>query len=117
MKTLVALLLTALLAYAGGLYFPWWSIAVAAFVAALLVPQSPALAFFSGFAGSFIMWLTLSWVIDAANDSVLAPKISAIIGLGEGSFLLILITALLGGIVGGLGALTGRLGAALFDRQ
>jgi hypothetical protein len=36
MKFTVALIVTALLSFIGCMYFPWWTIAVAAFITALL---------------------------------------------------------------------------------
>lgn len=109
MKFIISTLLTALLAFAAGLYLPWWSIAIASFLVAVSIYQPPFLAFLTGFAGLFLLWLLLAWGIDAANDSVLAVRISVLMGFGESPVLLILITALIGGITGGLGALTGSL--------
>lgn len=106
MKFFISLLLTALLSFATGIFLPWWSIAVAAFIVALLIRQRPFLSFLSGFTGVFLHWGILSYLIDSANESLLSVKISKILSLGESAFLLILITAFIGGIVGGLSALT-----------
>ena len=40
MKFLTAILTTAILAFAAGLFLPWWSVAIAAFVVALVMKQS-----------------------------------------------------------------------------
>lgn len=109
MKFIISTLLTALLAFAAGLYLPWWSIAVASFLVAVSIYQRPFVAFLTGFAGLFLLWLLLVWGIDAANDSVLAERISAVMGFGDSPLMLMLITCSIGGITGGLGALTGSL--------
>jgi hypothetical protein len=56
MKLLVAIILTALLSFIGGLYLPWWSIAIAAFIAVLLVPLASGKAFLAGFGGVYLYY-------------------------------------------------------------
>ena len=107
MKFIVSLLLTALLSFTAGLYLPWWSIAVCAFIVSVLILQQPFKAFLAGFSGVFLLWLIFSWSIDSANNQILSHKIAQIFPLGGVSFLLILVTALVGGLVGGLAALSG----------
>ena len=107
MKFLVSLLLTALLSFTASLYFPWWIIAVCAFIVSALILQHPMKAFLSGFLGVFLLWLIFSLIIDSGNNHILSRKMAAIFPLGGMSFLLIFITALVGGIVGGMAALTG----------
>jgi hypothetical protein len=107
MKFIVSVLLTALLCFAAGLYLPWWSIAICAFIVSALIIQQPFKAFLAGFAGVFLLWLIFSWSLDAANDQILSHRIAQIFPLGGVSFLLIVVTALIGGLVGGLAALSG----------
>jgi hypothetical protein len=107
MKFIVSLLLTALLSFTAGLYLPWWSIAICAFIVAILILQSPGKAFLAGFVGVFLLWFIFSLVIDSANDHILSHKIARIFPLGGMSFLLVLVTALMGGLVAGLAALSG----------
>jgi len=107
MKFLVAIVLTALLAFVSGLYFPWWGIAVAAFIVALLVHQRPAKAFFSAFLGVFILWGALAWWIDMKNEGVLSKRIAGVLHLGGNSLLLILCTGLVGGLVAAFAGMSG----------
>lgn len=109
MKFIVSIVLSAILAFAAGLYLPWWSIALATFIVAVFLVQKPLASFLSGFLGLFVLWLILTVSINSSNDSILAPKISLIMGMGESSSMLILITCIIGAVVGGLGALTGSL--------
>lgn len=107
MKFAASTLLILLLSFLACLYFPWWSIALIAFVVSLLIPQKPGVAFFSGFAALFLLWGILSFWISTNNEHILAHRVSLLILKTDSPFLLILITALIGALVGGLAALTG----------
>ena len=107
MKFVVSILLTALLSFTAGLYLPWWTIAVCAFIVSLLILQSPRKAFLAGFSGVFLLWFIFTWTINSGNDSILAHKIAQIFPLGGMSFLLMLLSAFIGGLVAGLAALSG----------
>lgn len=105
MKFFISVLLTALLAFAAGLYLPWWSLALAAFSIALCIPQRAGISFLSGFSGVFLMWGIVAWLRDHANEQILSQKIANLFGLNGSSFLLILIVAITGGLVAGFSAL------------
>jgi hypothetical protein len=107
MKFLAALLLTALFAFIAGLYLPWWSIAIAAFVVALMVSQKAWIAFLAAFSGLLLLWSGLAFWIDNANESVLSVRIGQLLGIGDNSFLLIIITGAIGGLVAGFAAMSG----------
>jgi hypothetical protein len=107
MRFLLATLLTAALAYIAGMFLPWWSIAIVAFLVAFLLVQNLAAGFLSGFAGIFILWGLLALWIDIRNESILSHKIAQLFPLGGSSVLMILITALVGALVGGFAAMAG----------
>ena len=107
MKLLVAILLTGLLALVLGVWLPWWSIAVASLLIGLLIPQRAAKAFLAGFLGIFLLWAIYAFIKDSRNDGLLSAKIAEVLPLGGSSFLLILVTAIIGGLVGGFGGMTG----------
>ena len=107
MKFIVSVLLTALSGFAGGLFFPWWIIAVTSFVVAVFIHQRPVAAFAAGFLGLFLQWGTHAIVINNQNHNLLSTKVALILPLGGSSIALIIITAFIGGIVSGLAALTG----------
>ncbi len=109
MKFLAALILTILLAFAMGLFFPWWTIAIAAMIVAVCIYQKPFTAFFAGFLALFLLWGVQSFSIDQQNGHLLATKVASILPLGGSAIALVLITALVGALVGGMGALTGSL--------
>ncbi|SRR5258708_3776758 len=106
-KILVSALLIALLSFVCGLFFPWWTIALAAFAVSALIPLKPMFAFFTGFVAIFLLWGIMALVIDQLNNSILSSKIAAILPLGGSAFALISVTAFIGGLVGGGAAITG----------
>jgi hypothetical protein len=109
MKIITAILLTALLAYAAGLYtvLPWWSFVVTSLVIAMAIHQRPGKAFLSGFLGLFLLWTILAFIKDSANEHILSAKVAQVLPLGGSSIVLILVTGIVGGLVSGLAALTG----------
>lgn len=113
MKFIVAMALTALLGYAAPLYGPWWTFAVTSFIVALVVHQKPFKALIAGFAGLFLLWAVMVFYLDAENNQLLSQKVAQILPLGGSSLLLIAITALVGGLVSALAALTGSFARKL----
>ncbi len=109
MRSLMAILFTAILAWVAGIWLPWWSVAVAAAIVAVTLPQSPGKAWVSGFLGILILWAVAAVVINLRNETVLAPKMAAILPLQGSVVLLILVTAVIGALAGGMGALTASL--------
>jgi hypothetical protein len=106
MKFLVALILILLFSFLAGLYFPWWSIAIVAFILSLLIPQKPWVSFLSGFLALFLLWGFLSVWISVSNGHILAHRVSLLIFKTDSPFLLILITTLIGALVAGFAALS-----------
>src|ERR1700722_12528303 len=106
MKFIISILLTAMLSFVGGLWLPWWEIAFAAFIVSIIIPQQRWDTFLSGSLGVFFLWGILAWWIDFKNSSILSQKIAQVLPLGGSPYFLILVTAFIGGLVGGLAALT-----------
>jgi hypothetical protein len=116
MKFFVSILLTALLSFAFGLYLPWWSLAIAAFVVAALIPLHPGLSFASGFLALLLLWGIMAWMISTGNDHILAHRMSQVILKKDAPGRLVMATSLIGALVGGFGALSGRLFRLLWAR-
>jgi hypothetical protein len=107
MKFLISILLIALLSFAVGLYLPWWSLALVAFIVAALIHQKAGRAFLSGFLALFLLWGVLAIIIDQRNQHILSKKIATLLPLAGSYLLLILVTALVGGLVAGFAAMAG----------
>lgn len=106
MKFLITVLLTMLLSFAACLYFPWWSIAVAAFLVTAFIPQKPLLAFLSGFVALFVLWGLLCIWISTSNNHILAHRVSLLLFKTDSPFLLIIASSLIGALVAGFSSLT-----------
>lgn len=107
MKFLVSILLIALLSFAVGLYLPWWSLALVAFLVAALIHQKAGRAFLSGFLALFLLWGVIAFIIDQRNQHILSTKVATLLPLAGSYVLLILITAIIGGLVAGFAAMAG----------
>lgn len=107
MKFFISFILTILLSFALCLFFPWWSIAIAAFAVAALIPQKPGKAFITAFTALLLLWGGLSFWISNNNHHILAHKISLLILKMDNTSILFLVTALIGALVAGFAALAG----------
>ena len=110
MKLVTSILLTALLAFTIGLFeLPWWSFAITTFIIFASIPQKAGKSFIAAFATLFILWAVISLKIDLDNEHLLSKKVAGILPLKGNYILLILITAIVGGLVAGMAGLTGSL--------
>jgi len=99
-------LLILVLSLAAQFFLPWWIVAVIAFGLALWKARSAGGAFGAGFLGIGLGWLGMSLFIHLRTGAILTNKIAQLFSLPS-STLLLLITALVGGLVGGMAALSG----------
>jgi hypothetical protein len=107
MKFFFSFILTILLSFAACLFLPWWSIAIAAFIVAALIPQRPLKSFITAFLALFLLWGGLSFWMSYNNHHVLAHKISLLILKMDNPIVLVLATALIGALVAGFATLAG----------
>lgn len=101
----------------GGWIAPWWSIAPIAFIVGFFLCPSSLRAFFAGFAGVGILWAAIVTYIHWHSQGVLTAKIATMMFLPS-PLLLIVITAVIGGSIAGLSAISGfRLRCLLAPQQ
>ena len=108
MRFFLLVLLVAILSAGATYLLPWWSIAVVCFVVSLLVRQGRGRAFLMGFAGAGLAWLVEAMMHDLANEHILSTRMAVLFHLPNFA-LFVAVTVLLGGLVGGLAALTGGM--------
>ena len=67
--------------------------------------------FLSGFIALFLLWGILTFQIHEGNEGILSGKMTNLLSQGaqESGIWMVLATALIGGILGGFGAMTGNL--------
>ncbi|MGV3586075.1 MAG: hypothetical protein ACO1OF_03645 [Adhaeribacter sp.] len=99
-------LLLLVLSFALQWVLPWWILAVVAFVLAFWLAKKGNGAFLAGFGAIFLGWLGLSLFFHLRNDGILTSRVATLFTLPQ-PWLLLLVTAVVGGLVGGLAALTG----------
>jgi len=101
-------LLLAIFSGLAQLYLPWWSLilvcaAIGYFTAAL--NRSP---FTSGFIAQFLVWSAFAFYLDIQNGQLLSQKVEQLFPIPASSLLLVSITGVFGGIIGGFSTLLGH---------
>jgi hypothetical protein len=109
MKIILSIVLVGLVTYAVGIYgsLPWWSFVVTNFIIAIALPIKPLQSFIAGALGVGALWAGLALGIDLANNHILSSKVAQILPLGGSYIALIIVTAFVGALLGGLASLTG----------
>lgn len=105
-----------ILSLAVSFVLPWWIVAIISFLTALLIAKGSAHAFWSAFAAIFIVWVAMALFKSVPNDHILAIRVAHLLPLGGKWILLLLITALIGGLVAGMSALSGLLLRKAFNK-
>ena len=93
---------------------PWWGIMAAAIITGFMIPLKKASVFIVPFLAVFLFWSVYSFWLSNGNDFILAKKIAILLPLNGNAFLLILVTALVGGIAAGIAGVFGKQLKELF---
>jgi predicted membrane-bound spermidine synthase len=99
-KIAISIILCAILQY----FLPWWTIAIGTFVIAFIFDDKGLPSFMAGFLAVGLLWIGVSGYISFITDSVLTTRLNQLLPINS-----FVITGLVGGLVGGFGALTGSL--------
>jgi hypothetical protein len=87
----------------------WWLIGVAAFfIGTVTGGRSGTRSFFIGFWGIGLLWAGIAFVKAFPNEFLLAGKMAGLLFLKDNPAAMLGVTALMGGLVGGLAALSGN---------
>ena len=105
-KVLIKILLIAALGYLLQNLFAWWVIVIASLLINFIIYSKSVSSFISGFLGIGFLWFFAALIVDISTDSVLTQKVAQIFSLPSDG-LLILATAIIGGLAGGFGGLSG----------
>ena len=99
------------------LFLPWWVIAPAAFFVCLWKASSGGHAFRHSFAAIFILWSVAALYHTVQNDHILARRVGEMFTLTSENnwILLVLITALIGGLASAVAGLAGYYSRAAFS--
>lgn len=106
MKGFILFLVIGILSYIAGLFYPWWTIAIVAFVVTLVVPQKPFASFLTAFLSLFVLWFSMAFFIDLSNDHIMGDRIGMLFLHTPSSIGVAVISGVIGGLVAGLAALS-----------
>ncbi|MCB0494221.1 MAG: hypothetical protein KDC93_17595 [Cyclobacteriaceae bacterium] len=104
MRFIVQIIITGIVCFMFQKLFPWWTMAIGAFLVGFVFSNSGFKSFLSGFIAIGVLWLGLALYVDNATHSILTEKISQLFPLN-----LFVLTTLIGGLVGGFASMTGAL--------
>jgi hypothetical protein len=104
MKFLIHILLILAITFLLQSFLPWWTMAIGAFIISFLIGNNGTLSFLAGFLGVGLLWLGMTYYIDFTTESILSEKLNQLLPVNS-----MLLTFLIGGIVGGFASLTGAL--------
>jgi len=104
---MLPILLIALISALAQLILPWWVIAPVAFVVCYWRSGSGWRAFGNGFLGIGLVWLAYALLIHVRTDGLLTARMTELIFKSQQSALMLLVTTLVGGLVGGFAGLSG----------
>lgn len=116
MKYFLQLLIILGLGWISQQHAPWWTLAIVGALAAFTFHKRRWASFVIGLLGGSILWLIPAYIANIENNGLLLQKIALIFG-GLSPNLLLLLTALIGGLTAGLGAWTGSAGRYLLQKN
>jgi hypothetical protein len=73
-------------------------------------------AFWSGFGALALAWLALALLKSLPNENILATRVAHLFQLPHWGLLLLLVTVLIGGLIGGMSAMSGFLVKRVFEK-
>ena len=81
---------------------------IAATLAGFIIPLKGFKVFLMPFTGIFLFWGCYAYVLSSSNDFRLANQIGVLFDIGEQPYLVILITAFVGGLAAGIAGILGK---------
>ncbi len=108
MNFLKQVIATILMCLALQYFLPWWSLVIGAAAVGYWAGNKGFVSFGAGFFGVALLWLATAMIIDAQTSSILTEKVARLFPT-QSTPLLLLLTALVGGLCGGFAGLTGAL--------
>lgn len=90
------------------LFLPWWGSVIPVFFLAAWMLNDSLPGFFIAFTACGLAWLLQAGYIHFANDGILTTRIADMMGTGS-PLVILFITFLIGGVLGGVSAMTGIL--------
>lgn len=106
MKFLAQVIVILVVSYVVVLFLPWYSVAFVAFVFGYALRSKAS--FLAGFIAIGLLWFIKIWMVTSTASSDLVERVARLFPVQEPR-LLILLTVMIGALVGGFAAMTGSL--------
>jgi len=103
-RFIIQIVITAIVCFMFQKLFPWWTMAIGAFLVGFVFSNTGFKSFLAGFLAIGLLWLGMALFIDNVTQSILTEKIGQLFPLN-----LFVLTSLVGGLVGGFASMTGSL--------
>jgi hypothetical protein len=116
MNFILRILIIGILTYYISSSLPWWSIIFIPFLLGLIFEDNYISHFLSGFIGVSISWIFLLLSIEYQSESILSSKVIEILKINSIN-ILIIFTALIGGIISALSSITGLAMNNIFKKK
>jgi hypothetical protein len=97
-----------ILGFIFGYFVGWWTLPIATAVASFYLKSSVGKAFTAGSAAGTFLWVSFAGYLDFQNGGQLSGMLTETFQMPNGA-MLATITGVLGGLLGGFGAMTGSL--------
>ena len=101
-------IITLILSISLSFILPWWGIMVAAAITSFIIPLKKLSVFAIPFLAVFLFWSVYSYWLSNGNDFILAKRIAILFPLNGNAYLLVLVTATVGGIAAGIAGVFGN---------
>ncbi|HPI54731.1 MAG TPA: hypothetical protein PLU10_08570 [Chitinophagaceae bacterium] len=88
---------------------PWWILSVVCFLGGLLAKKTAGISFIMGFIAITLSWGSLILWLDIKNKHILSTRLASVFPLGGNPVYFILVSILIGSLLGGLSCLSGSL--------
>ena len=110
---LIKVLIIAILSFILTLFLPWYTPFIICFLAGIILSNKPGNNFLAGLLGVGLFWLGYALFLDIRNEHVLSTKIAQLFSdslqTPITSGVLLMITSLLGALLGGLSSMAGAM--------
>lgn len=107
--TVMVFILILLLSLVAQFFLPWWVVVPIAFGVSYWKSSSGKGAFGAGWLAVFVCWAGMALFLHSTSNGVLTAQVSQIFFKSQQPYLLLLVSALIGGLVGGFSSLSGYL--------
>lgn len=104
---MIQIILIAILSLLTQLLLPWWSLAIVAFLVCFWRSSGAIHAFLYGFVGVAVIWLAYALLIHTRTDGIFTARMSSLLFKANNAVMPMVVTVILGGLVGGMAGLSG----------